>query len=208
MDIWQKNRGLLSNNTKIKIQISMKKNLLFSSILLTLLFAMSSCSSPQEKMTKEINTLEKSLYADSSMVPDTASASKIIKLYLAYAEQFPADTSSPNYLFKAGDIAAKINETQTAIDIFQKLKTNFPNHRNAAYALFLQGFISETQEGNPGKAKPYYEEFLKKYPDHAIAPDVAFSLENLGKTPEELIMEFEKNNALTDSAAIAVLPAK
>lgn len=181
----------------------MKKKLLFSLTFLVFIIAISSCSSPQEKLANEINALEQSIYKDSSMVPDTASASKVIKLYMSYAEKFPSDTSSPSYLFKAGDIASKMNETQSAIDIFQKLKTNYPEHKNAAYALFLQGFISETQEGNPAKAKPYYEEFLKKYPDHPIAPDVAFSLENLGKTPEELIMQFEKNAAEQDSSIIA-----
>lgn len=45
----------------------MKKNLLFSSIFVTIIFTMSSCSSQQEKMTQEINSLEKTLYADPAM---------------------------------------------------------------------------------------------------------------------------------------------
>ena len=170
----------------------------FAVLIWVITFA--SCSSPEEKMKSQIQELESGLYADSSMVPDTGVSGKIIDMYISYAEKFPNDTLSPVYLFKAGDVASKMNETHRAIEIFDNLKKNFPEHRNAPYALFLQGFICETQEGNPAKARPYYEEFLKKYPDHPIVSDVAFSLENLGKTPEELILEFEKNNAAQVSA--------
>ncbi len=43
------------------------------------------------------------------------------------------------------------------------------------------------------ECKKYYEEFLEKYPESDFADDAEMSLKNLGKTPEELIMEFEKN---------------
>jgi tetratricopeptide (TPR) repeat protein len=180
----------------------MKQILLSASVILSLTIAIS-CSSPQDK----ISELENTLFADSSMTPDTAKSNKIIGMYLAFADKNPTDTLSPVYLFKAGDLASKMNETHMAIQIFESLKKEYPDHRNAPYALFLQGFISENQEGNPLQARPYYEEFLKKYPDHIIAHDVAFSLENLGKTPEELIMEFEKMNASENSDSTATKPA-
>jgi inosine/xanthosine triphosphate pyrophosphatase family protein len=37
-----------------------------------------------------------------------------------------------------------------------------------------------------------YELFLQKYPDNDFADDARISIENLGKTPEELIKQFEE----------------
>lgn len=167
---------------------------IYRNSLLLIFLSLAACTSPQKKMNDQIGSLEKKLYADSAMVPDPIKAKELIGLYTTYAEKFPDDSSSGSYLFKAGDISSKINETSQAIDLFGKMIQKYPNHKNAPFALFLQGFIYENQVGDNVKARPYYEAFLKKYPDHPIAGDVAFSLENLGKTPEELIKQFENNN--------------
>src|SRR5688572_16926778 len=177
-----------------------KRNPEFPIYLMILIFAVAACSSPQHKLSSKIESLEKEMHNDSSMAPDEKKAKDAIELYIKYADKFPDDTTSASYLFKAGDLSSKINETQKAIELFGKVIHKYPNHRNAPYALFLQGFIYENQVGDPLRAKPYYEAFLKTYPDHPIAGDVSFSLENLGKSPEELIREFESKSAASDSA--------
>jgi outer membrane protein assembly factor BamD (BamD/ComL family) len=164
-------------------------------IVFAVVILLAACTSRQEKMKEEIAAREKALYTDSSLVPDAGKAKEMIDLYTSYADAFPADTSGAAYLFKAADLSSKMNETSRAIQLFSRLIERFPEHRHAPYALFLQGFIYENQVGDPAKAKPYYEAFLKKYPDHPMAGDVSFSLENLGKTPEELIRAFENNGA-------------
>ena len=164
--------------------------LLGTFILATLIFV-AGCKPSADKLHSEISTMENSLYTDTAMIPDPTLTSKMINLYTSFVQEFPSDTSSPSYLFRAADLAAKTNEIQTAVDLFEKLRNDYPGHRNAPFALFLQGFIYENQSGDPMKAKPYYDQFLSTYPDHPIAGDVAFSLENLGKTPEELIKQFE-----------------
>lgn len=169
--------------------------------LMMLIMTIIACTSPQQKLNDEIAEKEKTLYSDSSMTPDAAKAKEVIRLYVKYADEFPEDTSSASYLFKAGDISSKINEIHQAIELFGRLIQKYPDHRNAPYALFLQGFIYENQAGDPLKARPYYETFLKTYPDHPIAGDVSFSLENLGKSPEELIREFENKLQQQDTLA-------
>ena len=52
---------------------------------------------------------------------------------------------------------------------------------------------------NLGKASDSYKEFISKYPNHELTDDATASLKFLGKTPEEMVKEFEKMNA--DSAA-------
>ena len=44
------------------------------------------------------------------------------------------------------------------------------------------------------KAKIIYEEVIAKYPNLSYANDAKAAINNLGKTDEELIKEFEKKN--------------
>ena len=170
-----------------------------SGLLSVLIFTViiSACTSSEQKLRDQISVMEKGLFNDTLMVPDAAKVQEMTTLYLQYIEKFPADTMSPLYLFKAADLSAKINEIHMAVQLFGKLVKEYPEHRHAPVSVFLQGFIYENQVGEPMKARPYCEEFLQKYPDHPMAADVSFSLENLGKTPEELIRSFESGNSDT-----------
>ena len=60
--------------------------------------------------------------------------------------------------------------------------------------MFLQGFIYETQLNDTSKARVIYEQVIQKYPNTQFAIDSKASIDNLGKTPEQLIKEFEAKN--------------
>lgn len=124
----------------------------------------------------------------------------MINLYKEYAEKYKEDTISSEYIFKAADILNGIGEYREAIVLY-KLVAGKPDFRKNAVALFLQGFIYENALKDYFQARTVYEEFLKKYPDHPLSDDVNYSIQNLGKSPEELIRAFEEKQALTDSIA-------
>ena len=175
----------------------MKKNLY---ILLSTL-ALTSCTNPQQKYRDEISAAEKVLFADSTMIIDKTKAGELMKLYIAYADQFQDDSSSADYLFKAGDIANNMRQPTEAIALFGRVR-RYQTYAKVPVALFLQGFITETELQDYGKAKEYYESFLQKYPNHQLTRDVQASLDNLGKSPEDLIKEFEANQKKQDSLAV------
>ncbi|HEX5001437.1 MAG TPA: tetratricopeptide repeat protein [Bacteroidia bacterium] len=154
-----------------------------------------SCKGDRQHLQETILNSEATLKSGSELTPDPVKAKAIIALYTEYAAHYPEDTLSAGYLFKAADVSSKINEAQKAIELYGQFSKAYPGHKNAPYALFLQGFIYETQLGDPAKAKPYYEQFLSLYPNHPLAKDVKFSLENLGKSPEDLIREFESRQS-------------
>lgn len=161
-----------------------------------------SCTQPQVKVRKQIEEAEKALMSDSSLTPDRAKANDLIKLYISYADQFQDDTAAGSYLFKAGDIAFRIRQPQQALDLFARVQ-RYPANPKAAIALFLQGFINETELNDKAKAKTYYESFLEKYPNHELSNDVRVTITNLSKSDEELIREFEQKLHEQDSIATA-----
>jgi TolA-binding protein len=79
-----------------------------------------------------------------------------------------------------------------AIQIFDRILNEYPKFQKIPHCLFLKGFIYENELKNLDKARQIYQEFLMKYPNHEFADDVQISLDNLGKSPEELIKEFQE----------------
>ena len=142
----------------------------------------------------QINDAERALFSDSIAKIDKRKALDIVNLYQDFAEAYPDDPRSPEYLFKAGDLSINLNRPTKTIHIFETLISRYPESEKAATSLFLKGFVLEDQMKDFDEARRVYEEFLEKYPDSEFADDAEISIANLGKTPEELIREFEQKN--------------
>lgn len=168
----------------------MKK--LLSAVLVSLLIF--GCTSEQANLESNIAQQEEALFSDENKMVDRQKANDLIDSYIDYANSFPESTNSPEYLFKAGDIAMNLNVPQKAIEVFNRIINDYPDYEKAPQCLFLKAYVYENNLGNLEEAKKIYEEFLQKYPDDDFADDAQVSIKNLGKTPEELIKEFEENS--------------
>lgn len=153
---------------------------------------MASCG---PKMTvEEINKLESQVFGVGAS-PEKENIVKLVDAYVLYAKQDPDDIKSPEYLFKALDVAVGINAEgpQKAIDIADIMIEQYPNFEMTPMAMFLKGFVYENQMNNYEKALDTYHQFLDKYPNSPLVNDVKSTIENIGLTPEELIKKFEGN---------------
>ena len=68
--------------------------------------------------------------------------------------------------------------------------------------MFFKAYIYENQIKNLEKAKEIYLQFIEKYPNDDFAKDAKIALQNLGKSPEQMVREFEERRK-ADSARIA-----
>ena len=139
----------------------------------------------------EINKLEEELFNAEITTPDIAKAKQLAELYIEYAELHPDDSVSPEFLFKASDIAMNVSSPKLTISLFNKILSQYPNYRNVPTVMFLKGFVYEDQLNDYDNARRCYLDFLDKFPESDFADDAVVSLNNLGKSPEELIKEFE-----------------
>lgn len=160
--------------------------------LLIATFLISACTSPKADKLAEIKTMEDELFSDESKMVDRTRADELIGLYIAYADEFPKDTEAAEYLFKAGDMAMNLNMPRKAVKVFDRILNDYPDFEKLPQCLFLKGYVYENNLGDLQMAKKIYEEFLEKYPDDEFADDAEVSIKNLGKSPEELIKEFEE----------------
>lgn len=140
-------------------------------------------------MTESIKGLEKEIAA--SPQPPTEKLDSLQKEFSAFAEAFPKDSLSVGYLSKAGEIAGILHQYDQAIAIFDKIQKNYPDSKAAASAMFMKAFTLDNELKKLDEAKAAYEAFIQKYPNDAFTDDAQYLLKNLGKSPEELIKEFE-----------------
>ena len=66
--------------------------------------------------------------------------------------------------------------------------------------LFMAGFILANDLQDFDSAKETYELYLEKYPNGQLADDARVELENLGKTPEEILLEKIKTDQDDETA--------
>lgn len=152
-------------------------------------------SDPREALLQQIQTVETALYEKPLAPVDREKAAELVGYYLEYADAYHADSLSPEYLFRAADITSNLFEPGMAVMYLDRLMINYPDYPRFSRVLFTKAFVLENQLGKMDLARELYEEFLIRFPEDVLAKDVREALGNIGKTPEELIREFEKNQA-------------
>lgn len=162
-------------------------------VLLSLALMLLSCG---EKMSVEkINELESKVFAKDAVL-SSENVIQLVDAYLLFAKQNPNDQQTPEFLFKALDVAVGINAEgpQKAINIADVLIEKYPDFEMTPMAMFVKGFVYENMIGDLQNAEMTYRHFIEKYPNNPMVEDVKATLENLGLTPEELIRKFEEAN--------------
>ena len=172
-------------------------------LLLAVVLAIISCkNNPTPVVTDRASELEAALIgldtqmtAKNGMVADTAKASAFIQTAEEYAVLM--ETSNPDkyadLILKAAGVAKSINKPDKALVLYTAIAEKLPQHPKAPMASFMEGFIYN-EKGDTFNARVRYEAFLKKYPNDGLAKDARIELQNLGKSPEQLIKEFEALN--------------
>lgn len=164
--------------------------------LFSMMILLACCKSPQEKALSRIHDLEEDLWSDTAGMIDQVKADALIMAYLDYPGKFPQDSSAPTYLLKAGELMMSMRNPQQAVEVFQRVRSTYPTHPRAADALFVEAFVTENDLRNIDVARELYTEFIQNYPAHPLAGDAKICLMHLGKTPEQVIREFEERQAL------------
>ena len=149
-----------------------------------------------EKMSvKKVKELESKVLAEGAK-PTKEEVIQLIDAYILFAEQNPDDVQSPDYLFRALDIAVGVNAEgpDKAIKIADMLIEKYSDFEMTPMAMYLKGFVYENIVGDLQNAEKTYRQFIEKYPESPMVEDVKATMENLGLSPEELIRKFEEAN--------------
>ncbi len=171
-------------------------------ISLLIAFVSGSCNNSEHKadenniieddIADSISYYERVLFANAN--PQKINRDDALKLsdfYINWAKSNHEDSLAPEYYLKSADILMNMRKPVAAIKSLNMVIDHYPESSNAPYALFLKAFVFEDLLKDNVNAERYYKKFIDQYPYNEYVDDAMISLKNLGKTPEELIREFE-----------------
>lgn len=175
---------------------------LFLSSAILFLGLVSACkNTPKPEQTVDFEQsllqIDKEMTDTNGVVVDVDKANAFIKTAEEYA--ISVQTTQPDkyaeLLLKAAGVAKSIGNSTKALELYATVADKLPQHPKAPMALFMEGFILENDRGDTAMARVKYQDFLKKYPnDPDFVDDAQNALKYLGKSPEEMIKEFEEQN--------------
>ncbi len=148
-----------------------------------------------EEIKAAITKAETELYGSdkNNLEFDKNKAQRLVDTYNVYTSKNSDGAETANYLFKTAEVLRSLRKFNEAVGVYSRISKEFPDYEKAPHSLFLEGFSYENDLGDTAKARIRYKDFIEKFPKHELADDVQFSLDNLGKSPEDIIKGFEKN---------------
>lgn len=164
------------------------RNILFAMVALLLVACGDAKVSEQD-----IQKAEQEMFAVSAQ-PDKSKLNEMLDLYCRFVEQNPEHAQSPEYLTRALDLSVAYMTPEKSLEIADKIEKDYPTFDKMSYVLFIKGyFIYDQQLHDTDKAREVLERLIRDYPDGDFTSSARDIMENLGLTPEELIMKFQES---------------
>ena len=148
----------------------------------------------QKEVKNRIDSLETLLFKKIEKHHD--GISKELKAsYLEYTEKFPEDDITPEFYFRAANMARALKNYPEALDIYRKIVKNYPDFEHHVESHFMIALVYDNDLNDKFNAKRVYGEVAEKYPDHKFGQDAKLILETyIDLTDEELIKYLEEKN--------------
>ena len=148
---------------------------------------MVACGPSREDRINQIEEFEDSIF-ESAIAADPEVADQLTALYVAFADKYPNDSLSPEYLMKAAEVQGNVLHSDRAVELFDRVIADYPDFNEVPMCYFLKGNALELNS-QIDEAKAAYEEFLEKYPDHYMAEQTRIMLPRIGMSPEEMLAD-------------------
>jgi tetratricopeptide (TPR) repeat protein len=150
------------------------------------------CGPSREERVNEILDFEDSVF-EYAIGADPATADQLTDLYVAFADNYPTDSLTPQFLMKGAEMQSNVIHTERAIELFDRIINDYPYFSEVPMCYFLKGNAYDLNSQYE-EAKAAYQVFVDKYPDHFMAADTRKLIPLVGMTPEE-IFEYNLNRA-------------
>lgn len=146
-------------------------------------------------LSKKIETSRNQIYNEKNNKFDKEKALEYIGYCQSYSKVAPQDPEVAKYLFQAAETARSVKKYDLALTIYDQIYHDFSSYPKAPQAMFLKAFTLDSELQQYDQAKVIYQQFVEKHPTDEFADDTKFLLENLGKSDEEIIKQFEAQQA-------------
>lgn len=122
-----------------------------------------------------------------------ASTQELADAYLAYAASNPDAEDTPERLYKAAELfQINLLDITQAMDLYDRIIADYPNHNRAANSLFSKGYVYHNTMHDLDQARATFTQFIAEYPEHDLVPHAQFELDNLGLSAKEALERIQR----------------
>lgn len=147
----------------------------------------------KQERAHDINALEKSAFADTVQLKvDRKILQKFIEACKAYADDYPKDSLTPQFLFRAARHLTNSKPSE-ALTLYNRVYTQYNDFEDRPLCLFFQGYIYDDILNEDAKAAAIYKQFLERFPKHDFADDAQACITFI-ENPDKLEEMFQKNS--------------
>lgn len=173
---------------------------LFRIFTLMLLVVLISCNADNSATTANTKTVsiadidKKLAVLKTENTLDDAKVVDLIESIDAFVSENKEDAKAPVFLELKAKYLTALGKNESAFAVYNTIYEDYSNYKNHSDALFMMAFIFENNLNNIPAAELNYQKYLNEFPNGDFANDAQFSLDNMSKTPEELMEMFKKMN--------------
>jgi outer membrane protein assembly factor BamD (BamD/ComL family) len=138
---------------------------------------LASCS----KMTED------ELWKKAEQVRAGGNADSTILLCQTILNDYPQGKEAAHALYMLAEAYNGKQEYHAAVNYYSAFAAKYPDSSATPVAMFLVGFIYDTNLQMLDSARTAYQNFLTRFPNHELAASAKSEIDNLGKTPDEII---------------------
>ena len=153
-------------------------------LFISILFTFCSSKTDEENYDNAVKLLTEQKYDEA------------VVIFEEIVEQNKNSEFAPKALFETakvyqGQVIKNLSGKESllkSVAVYKKIFNEYPQSKEAENSLFMSGFILANELHDLDAAKETYELFIETFPEGSLADDAVIELENLGKTPEEILM--------------------
>ena len=175
------------------------RKLIFGLVLISIV----SCNFNDKRKDEAEEALKKANQSLATNHPDTSAVKQARQAIESFIQRFPEDTLSTAYLFELALVYEKQRQYDSTIKTLERIYSIYPHSKQASKAVFLEGFLYANVLNELDKAKKVYQYYLDHYGDldSKMTNDVKMELQNIGKSPEEILKEIQEKAAKDSTQA-------
>jgi outer membrane protein assembly factor BamD (BamD/ComL family) len=108
--------------------------------------------------------------------------------YQKVVQEYPNDPLAEQALFMVATIQSnQMHDLEQAVVSYKLFANTHPDAKRAPEATFLVGYLYNNSLNQFDSASVWLKRFLDRYPNHELAASAQFELNQLGKSPDQLI---------------------
>ena len=117
----------------------------------------------------------------------SGNADSTIQMCQAILTEYPEGKNAPAAMFMLAETYNGKKDFRAAVNYYSAFVKKYPDLNSTPLAMFFIGFIYNNNLQMFDSARFAYQNFISKFPDHNLVPSAKFEIDNLGKSPDEII---------------------